>query len=43
MEQPVLTANIFHTALCLALLSFMGGILKIHPFLDELNNHVGLY
>ena len=36
MEQPILTAKRFHTALCLALLSSSGGVLKVCPFLDEL-------
>ena len=35
MEQPFPTAKRFHTALCLALLSPRGEVLKIRPFLDK--------
>ena len=35
MEQPFPTAKRSHTALCLALLSPRGEVLKIRPFLDN--------
>ena len=35
MEQPYLTAKSSHIALCLALLSPSGEVLKILPFLDK--------